>query len=108
MRQTQDLTEVMRMATVTVTATTMEHEIHDDDSTLFTTCYENRVIYVSLQLTSPNFTNGYDEYEMSYCNDAQGERAEIFRIIGSAKVLTDGCGPRNKPRRSFVCIFDGD
>ena len=41
MMQTQDLTEVMRMATVTVTATTMEHEIHDDyDSTLFSTCYE--------------------------------------------------------------------
>jgi len=53
--QSQDLTEVMRMATVTVTATTMEHEIHDDDSTLFTGVLRNRVIYVSLQLTSPTY-----------------------------------------------------
>jgi hypothetical protein len=53
--QSQDLTEVMRMATVTVTATTMEHEIHDDDRHVTRDVLRNRVIYVSLQLTSPTY-----------------------------------------------------
>jgi hypothetical protein len=62
--QSQDLTEVMRMATVTVIVTTMEHEIHDDDSTLHTTCYETTT-YVSRCSSLPQLTNGHDEYEMS-------------------------------------------
>ena len=40
MMRRQDWREVMRIATVTVTVTPMEHEIHDDDSALHTPSYE--------------------------------------------------------------------
>jgi hypothetical protein len=47
----------MRIATVTVTVTAMEHEIHDDDSALHNAVSRNEYIYVSLVAHFPKLTN---------------------------------------------------